>query len=300
MPGSSFKFSYKNPGADGPVLAVYNSGFQQCTGGYSWGPGMRDHYLIHHVVSGCGIYTVGDKIYKINAGDTFLVYPSTLVSYYADQETPWEYYWVGFNGSQAATLINQTDFSPDHPVLHTNFGSALREELLNIYQVRGDKPGQSAAMIGHLYLALSILIDHAAPREHLTQGQLYVESACRYIAHNYSHPLDISDISRNVGISRSNLFRAFMKYTRMSPNQYLTLYRINVACGLLANGKLSIAQVANSVGYEDQMYFSRVFRKIKQMSPRAFSRSANAQETVEETSSTTPPQEAPPPERNTP
>ena len=282
MPGNSFKFSYKNPGADSPAIAVYNSGFQQCLGGYLWGPGMRDHYLIHHVVSGRGIYTVGDKTYEINAGDTFLVYPSTLVSYHADEENPWEYYWVGFNGSQASFLINQTDFSPEQPVIHTDFGTALRDELLSIYNVRGNKPSQVSAMTGHLYLALSILAEHATQQETLTQGQIYVENACRYIAHNYSHPLDISDISRNVGISRSNLFRAFMKYTRMSPNQYLTHFRINMACSLLASGKLSVAQVANSVGYEDQMYFSRVFRKIKQMSPRAFSRSFKTLETEEE------------------
>ena len=53
-----FKNSYKSDGAALP-LSVKNVGFQQCTPGYRWGAGVRDHYLIHYVVSGRGTFTGG-------------------------------------------------------------------------------------------------------------------------------------------------------------------------------------------------------------------------------------------------
>ena len=53
-----FKNSYKSDGAALP-LSVKNVGFQQCTPGYRWGAGVRDHYLIHYVVSGRGTFTPG-------------------------------------------------------------------------------------------------------------------------------------------------------------------------------------------------------------------------------------------------
>ncbi len=270
MTENPFKYSYKTQTSSSVGLSVYNSGFQMCEGGHSWGPGMRDHYLIHHVASGKGTYTVGSQTYQIAAGDTFLVYPSTLVSYQADSKEPWEYYWVGFNGNQAAFLINQTDFTLESPVIHTDFGESLRRELYAVYEAHGSARHNIANMTGHLYLALGLLIEASSAPYSVTQGQLYVDNAIRFISHNYSRRIDVSDIAHNVGISRSNLFRAFLKYAMMSPNQYLTLFRVNMACDLLLEGKLSVSQVASSVGYEDQMYFSRVFKKIKGVSPRAF------------------------------
>ena len=54
-----FKNSYKSDGAVLP-LSVKNVGFQQCTPGYRWGAGVRDHYLIHYVVSGRGTFTAAE------------------------------------------------------------------------------------------------------------------------------------------------------------------------------------------------------------------------------------------------
>ena len=79
-------------------LSVYNVGFQKCESLHQWGPGMRDHYLIHYVLSGKGYYQTEGKIFPLYPGDVFLVYPYVEVTYYADKKEPWEYYWAGFAG----------------------------------------------------------------------------------------------------------------------------------------------------------------------------------------------------------
>ena len=85
-------------------LSVYNVGFQSCDSLYQWGPGIRDHYLIHYIISGKGRYTVNGSVHTLTPGDAFLVYPNTEVIYQADAEDPWEYTWVGFTGSDAGAL----------------------------------------------------------------------------------------------------------------------------------------------------------------------------------------------------
>lgn len=100
-------------------LSVYNVGFQSCDSLYQWGPGIRDHYLIHYIISGKGRYTVNGKVHTLTPGDVFLVYPNTEVIYQADAEDPWEYTWVGFTGSDAATILRATDFTKAHPYIHT-------------------------------------------------------------------------------------------------------------------------------------------------------------------------------------
>jgi AraC-like DNA-binding protein len=98
----------------------------------------------------------------------------------------------------------------------------------------------------------------------------YVLNAIKYIQFNYSHDISIDNVADNVGISRSHLYRVFMSNVGKSPIDYLTEYRINEACKLLRNGSLSIAEVAVSVGFFDQFYFSRVFKKSQGMPPSKY------------------------------
>ena len=113
-----YKNSYKATAKELVSLSVYNVGYQLCDAGYQWGPGIRDHYLIHYVISGKGTYEVNNETHFLSAEDAFLVYPNTEIIYRADAKTPWEYAWVGFTGSDAATILQATDFSRKHPCIH--------------------------------------------------------------------------------------------------------------------------------------------------------------------------------------
>ena len=112
-------------------LSVYNVGYQKCDSLYQWGPGIRDHYLIHYIISGEGTYQTKDSSHHLKAGDCFLVYPNTEVIYYADETNPWEYAWVGFTGSDAAIMLQATDFSKHMPIIHnTPDGDGLMKQIL--------------------------------------------------------------------------------------------------------------------------------------------------------------------------
>ena len=82
--------------------------------------------------------------------------------------------------------------------------------------------------------------------------------------------ISIDDVAKSVGVSRSHLYRVFMLNVGKSPIDYLTEYRINEACKLLRAGSLSIAEVAVSVGFFDQFYFSRVFKRAKGVPPSKY------------------------------
>ena len=110
-------------------LNVYNSGHQRCSGGHFWGPAVRNFYLIHLVVSGKGYYTLGNETYEVKKGSAFIIYPGTLVSYCADDNDPWEYCWVGFNGADASRLVELTSFEQDNPII--KFSPEVLENLKN-------------------------------------------------------------------------------------------------------------------------------------------------------------------------
>ena len=104
-----YKQSYKQNIIDNVNLAIFSSGLQSCPPKHSWGPGVRDHYLLHLIVSGKGQYVCNGKTYNVKAGEMFLIKPSQVVHYVADANDPWEYYWVGFNGTEAQRLIDITE-----------------------------------------------------------------------------------------------------------------------------------------------------------------------------------------------
>ncbi len=267
-----FKNSYKSDGAVLP-LSVKNVGFQQCTPGYRWGAGVRDHYLIHYVVSGRGTFTAAGRAFPVRAGEVFLVWPNVVVSYEADTESPWEYYWLGFSGPDAAALLARTDLRPDAPVLHIDFGRTFQRYITAIYDARGQSAWSRTQMLGYAYLLLGKLIEG---HEEIASPSDMVERAAEFISNNYTAQITIDDVAAYAGVSRSWLYRGFQRRFGVSPLAYLEDIRLQYAMQLLTRTALQIREIAYSVGYVDALYFSKVFSRRTGLSPTAY-RAAYAQ-----------------------
>ena len=253
-------------------LSVYNTGYEKCHPGYQWGPGIRDHYLIHHVIRGKGSYVLEGRMYHLNAGDTFLLFPDVESSYRADEEEPWEYAWVGFAGTDAYSMIANTDFSKKNPVLDQRLISdELFRKIQAVYNANGNTFRDAVAMTGALYSLMGYLMQHSKGEEKADNlQQHYVERARQYIAEQYSYPITVEDVAVYTGISRSYLFRLFRTMMKQSPKEYLLEYRIRQACQLLNQTELPVGSIAHSVGFEDNLYFSKVFKKYKNCTPSEY------------------------------
>lgn len=153
-----FKHSFKTDRRGELSLLVYNVGFQKCPPGYGWGPGVRDHYLLHYVLSGQGTYETEGRTFVLQSGEAFLARPDVPIFYRADEVNPWEYYWVGFSGPAAPLLLAQTPFTAARPVLRPAAGDHLRQGLLDIYKARGSDYPAAVRMAGYLQAALGLLM----------------------------------------------------------------------------------------------------------------------------------------------
>lgn len=261
-----FKYSYKSSAAGLP-LVVKNVGFQQCTPGYHWGAGMRDHYLLHYVVSGKGMYTLNGHTYPVHAGQLFLVWPNTLVRYCADEAEPWEYYWLGLTGPDAAALLAQSDIRPDAPVRTIGFGRSFQHYITAIYDARGQSAWSRTQMLGYAYLLLGKLIEN---QQNPLPSHDMVERAAEFFANNYTDQITVDDAAAYAGVSRSWLYRGFQRRFDCSPMAYLEGLRIGYAQQLLCATSLRIREIAYSVGYLDALYFSKVFSRRIGLSPSAY------------------------------
>jgi len=268
----SFKHSFKNTLKENLGLAVYNTGYQKCDGQHTWGPASRDHYLVHYVSAGRGTFTCAGRTHALAEGALFLICPSQVAGYAADREEPWEYCWVGFNGTEAGRLLSLAGFSRETPVLRPPHPEGLKEMLLHIYRSGGNTPAADADMVGYLYLFLAELIRRNERQAPAVGTKDYLEQAVRFIQRNYASDIGVSDVAAYAGVSRSQLYRTFQAGFGLSPHDFLQKYRISEACALLRSRRYTVAEVAGSVGFNDPLYFSRMFKKIKGVTPTDYQR----------------------------
>lgn len=263
----TFKNSYKPDDRKPGGLIVYNCGSQRCSGGYQWGPGVRDHHLIHYVISGKGTLHYNNEDYEIGPGDAFYTRPGAEMMYRADLNDPWHYCWAGFAGPDASYIISHTPFSELNPVIRPVRGKEFEEALHRVWESRGTSFQDMMAMTGQLYLALSLLVED----QNNVGNSVYYHKAVDYIRKSFmQYGLSVEQIADYIGINRSYLSTLFKGFAGVSPKEYLTQFRMTQASILLIETDLSISTIAGSVGFEDRLYFSRVFHKMTGYSPSEF------------------------------
>ncbi|OMF97619.1 AraC family transcriptional regulator [Paenibacillus sp. FSL R7-0273] len=246
-----------------------------CTGtGYkapnlhTWGPGIRDVYALHYIVNGKGYYEINDVTYTLHKGESFIIFPHMEVYYYPDQEEPWEYVWVEFKGAAALHLLSMTRLAPHAPTLPVSPEDL--EPLYNVSGSNGNKPFERERSNAKLHVLLTYYMEYF-PGERAVHKTDYVISAQEYIESYYWNPdLSVHHVVDFVNINRSYLFRLFKDTTGMSISGYLTAFRVQRACDLLKTTLLSVKTVAYSVGYEDPLYFSKVFKKVTSYNPTEY------------------------------
>jgi AraC-like DNA-binding protein len=85
-------------------------------------------------------------------------------------------------------------------------------------------------------------------------------------------PITVKDIADHVNLSRSRLYRLFLQHLFISPQQYLTEYRIREGRNLLEKRGGSIKEIANAVGIEDPHRFTIMFKQMCGKSPTEYMR----------------------------
>lgn len=257
-------------------LCMYQFGYEQCDPGHSFGPATRNHYLFHYVLSGTGTLMANNskgetRTYSVKSGQGFMIFPGQINTYIADEQLPWKYMWIEFDGLRVKEALSVTDLCKDVPVYHSH-SKELREKLADEMLYIVNHPQESSFhLIGHLYLFLDYLLQSAKSTKLVSSGRMrdyYIKEAINYIEQNFQNNISIEDIAAVCGINRSYFGKIFRNSIGRSPQEFLMNYRMVKATELLKLTSLSIADVGSAVGYENQLHFSRAFKNIYGVSPR--------------------------------
>lgn len=241
---------------------------------HSFGPAVKPFYLIHYVLSGKGIFSYGEKEYHLEAGYGFLINPDELAFYQADAEDPWTYVWVGFTGSDAEFVVSQLGLTVSHPVFYSDKSAEIYDCVKSMMGYNTYSFSDTLRRNGYLSLFLSLLAERSDTDidEEEDKANSHVERAIEFVRLNYCNPIKVTDIADYVCINRSYLYTLFEDYLHISPQEFLTMFRITKSLELLHSTDYPIESIALSSGYSDAMVFTKAFKKAKGMSPSTYRR----------------------------
>lgn len=135
--------------------------------------------------------------------------------------------------------------------------------LLNIWQNNFEKLLVDS-LIHELIVTISIEI---SPKDNLN---IKLKEILKYIDANYSMPLTLSCLADRFDLSVSYIARLFKNELQTTSVDYINSVRISAACDLLLNTNHSIAEISEKVGFNNQHYFTIVFKKLYKMTPSQF------------------------------
>lgn len=248
---------------------------------HSFGPALKPHYLIHYILSGRGKFVIGGEEYPLEAGYGFLIMPDELAFYQADEKEPWTYVWVGFSGTQAAEYVGNIGLSVRQPIFKSDASQELYRIVKDMMEHNTYGLSNDLRRNGQLGIFLSVIAESSRVERHGEddKANIYVRKAVSFIQNNYCNPIKVTDVADYVCINRSYLYTLFQNSMGMSPQQFLTTFRITKATELLQLTSLPIESIALSCGYHDPLVFTKAFRQMKQMSPTSFRKEMQKGET---------------------
>ena len=233
-------------------LNLYQYGWEQTEPLHSYGPYARNHYLFHYVISGKGLLLANEQEYTIEGGHGFLIAPGQVTTYRADEQEPWEYTWIEFDGLRAHEALNLAGISGQNPVYSpasTKAGQLLQEQMLFLVNHSQDSPMRQ---IGYGFLFLDQLVQSSASHQAQSPRRLrdfYMKEALSFIEQHYSEDISIEDISSFCGLNRSYFSKVFRDTMGESPQGFLLHYRMARAAQLLTESRLPISTISTMVSY---------------------------------------------------
>lgn len=233
-----------------------------------WGPRLRYYYSIHYIREGESIFTIDDKVYHLKKGDSIIFFPDQVVYFYTVPDTNCDIYWISFNGIMADNIIAATNFSKKNPIIHCEEDISWFYE--NILKSKGTAAENRMKIIGYMYILFSQYIKTSDNIEAHDNNDIYFQKAMSYISEHLSDEINIDHLCEILHLSKSHLYRVFNSKTGMPINQYINRIRIEKSLNLLRLTDMTIQEISNQLGFNDQLYFSRLFSNFMGIPPSQY------------------------------
>lgn len=237
-------------------------------------PEGRNDYQLLYIAHGKGHFyfkNTGEETI-VSKGNMILFRPGEPQVYYYYAADKTEVYWVHFTGSEVEKYLAHyelplnenvffTGVSPDYPWI---FNQMIRE--LQLQRVNYEE--MLRILLRHILLAINRFVKEGnQPKSEMVNE---IERAAHYFEENYNKDISVAQYATKHLMTVNRFIVQFKNIMKMTPMQYIMSLRITAAKGYFDSTNKNVTEVASAVGYDNPLYFSRVFRKYTGYSPSEY------------------------------
>ena len=239
----------------------------------TWRPKGRVDWQIIYIAAGEGHFILNGQEVIVPAGNMVLYQPKQQQKYFYYGKDRTQVWFVHFTGREVRSLMKHYEIPLDGYILHTG----ISREYEDCFRKMRDELVKCSwgyeEMLTHLFRELMILV-HRRMTEAMPQVSGFIQEeidrAKSYFEEHYNEEISIEQYAASRSMSTSWFNRSFRGTVGTSPMKYILEIRIRNAQTLLETTDYSVANIASMIGYDNPMYFSRMFRKAKGMSPAKY------------------------------
>lgn len=235
-------------------------------------PQGRGDYQLYYVASGKAHFFFDGKEKIIPQGNVILFRPGDPQKYGIYAADKPETYWVHFTGGEADSLLERYGFSRNENLFFTGSSQDYRNVFGQMIRELQLKRTNFEDLLSYNMMTLLLMINR-----HLSDGRAAgaqvideIEKAIHYFNDNYNCPIIVEEYAEKHLMTPCWFIQNFKKITKTTPMKYIVSLRITNAMNMLENKNYNVSQIAAAVGYDNPLYFSRLFKKHVGMSPSEY------------------------------
>ncbi len=230
--------------------------------------GRLDYYLMH-ITAGFLRIKIDDRWITVRAGDTVVFPPNHPYTYTYNGGETLGYFWVHFTGSAAKFYLEETGMSPLPLVRHSSRESRATLNFGAMFDIFSDEDSLQVHALAACLLQILTEISRSFEKSEKNP----ILRSIRYINASYTEDIRIPELAAMENLSNSRYSVIFKRHTGMSPCAYIIDLRMKHACELLRTTDMSVKQIGILVGYEDPLFFSKLFKDKMGISPSQYRKS---------------------------
>lgn len=228
--------------------------------------------------SGQGVLNIDGTEFPLSEGSVFYFPLRSQILLSSSEKAPLQFYSVKYDyklieweGSALKCSDPTEDRLPLPVASRLSDSDTVLIKMKQLYQLWREKPIDYEWRSRHNFLdILNELREHYALENEGSLARRAIHQSIEYIKTHYDQPLDRITLARQVGLSKGYYSVIFKKLAGCTPTQFITKIRMDQAKHLLQDSPLTIAEIAREVGFQDPLYFTRVFSGHLGISPSEY------------------------------
>ena len=243
----------------------------------TWRPKGRLDYQLLYLAAGKVHFFLDGKEEIVTAGHMVLYRPKEMQRYVYYGEDQTEVYWVHFTGSDVKRLLREYGLPSSGHVFYTgnspDYHQLFRRMILELQLCKPHYEEYLSMLLREIFL----LAGRQLAETHRLNPTLCaeMEQATRYFNEHFHEDISIDNYAAQKHMSTCWFIRSFKQFNGATPMQYILSVRIANAKNLLDTTTYNVTEIASIVGYENPLYFSRLFHKQTGVSPSEYRKRSN-------------------------